>query len=314
MLDIYWLNITFFSSIELSTLQAHLLKFHEEISPKKQEFNRKQLPQEDDEENKFLSICISVAFYFLKICVFLIGPALFPAVIYCIEGSSQLFWQVTAVSCIITLLLGMMVVTMICISAEKVQSRIKEMLKVIRNNLYNITPLRHLWDILTSDFMKMNIHKILYPVVLMFITGIVAYLTYTRQMWISFYASLVTSGFITGILSTILCDFLESPELLPFHSPCKIKMAVITPTPDVKRELVFKSRKDQILTPVSRFSETNETSRTGGSHVAAQNVTSALPNYSSSICHGEKNQSSNGYQLPINFSNFFRMFQSGWYT
>lgn len=313
MLDIYWLKVTFFfSSIELSTLQAHLLKFHEEISPKKQEFNKKQLPQED-EENKFLFICTSVAFYFLKICVLLIGPALCPAIVYYIEGCSQLFWQVTAVSCIVTLILGMMVVTTICISAEKVQSRIKEALNVIRNNLYNIKPLRHLWDILTSDFMQMNIHKVLYPVVLMFITGIVAYLTYIRQMWISFYASLVISGFITGILSTILCDFLASPELLPFHSPCKIKMAVITPTPNVKRELVFKSRKDKILTPVSRFSETNETPKTGSSHLTAQNVTSALPNYSSSISHGEKNKSSNGYQLPINFSNFFRMLQSGWY-
>lgn len=285
------------------------MKFHEEISPKKQEFNIKQLPQED-EENKFLSICISVAFYFLKICVFLIGPALFPAIIYCIEGRSQLFWQVTAVSCIITLLLGMMIVTIICINAEKVQNRIKEVLKVIRNNLYNIKPLRHLWDVLTSDFMKMNIHKVLYPVVLMFIAGIIAYATYTRQIWLGFYASLVTAGFVTGILSTILCDFLASPELLPFHSPCKIKMAVITPTPKVKRELVFKSEKDQILTPVSRFSEPNLTPRVGSSHVRAQNVTSVLPNYSASICHGEKNESSNGYQLPINFSNFFRMLQS----
>lgn len=277
-----------------------MAKFQQEISPVKVRSQQNKLTPDD---STFLSICICIAFSCLKVVVCLTGPTLFPAIIYCIEGNSQLFWQVTAVSCTISLLLVMMTITILCISLKKVQDKIREIFYTL-----NIAQgLQVLYETLTSNFIKKGSFRLLYTLTLVFICALVSYISYTKKVWIVFYTSLVIIGFVLGILTSVLNDIFKSSELLPYHSPCKMKMALTAPSPE-DEEFEFKYYRSDLKLP----SSLTISDIVGSPHFKIKNVSSTLPHYASSINHQKTGNmlTKSVNQLPINFSNFFRKLQS----
>lgn len=286
-------------------LQAEMLKFHKEISPVKKQERQTSL-ESQTEESKFVSTCIFILFVFLKILVCLVGLTACPAIVYCIEGSSNLFWQVAVISSIITLLLATMVVTLMCMKIKTVQRKVSEMLQSLKTLCSKCGPFRVFWDVLNSDFLKRNVHKVIYPTMLLFTSTLMSYIAYKIDNRILFYASLVLIGFISGIITTIMRDILRHPELLPYHSPCKIKMEYASPSSSVKKELEFEAHGDQDLTTTFHLLTPNTVlQRENPDSAQSSTATSVLPTYSSSIDHEEMGRTKL-YHLPFDFGKFFR--------
>lgn len=291
---------------KLNVLQAEMLNFHERISPAKSQRNQNEpaLMLTYQEENRVLNTCISVLLAVLKISVCITGPTLFPTIVYCIEGSSQLFWHATVVSGIVAVLLTMMVASMLCTSVKRVQKGFDELLNSLGNILGRVAVLRYVYNATTSDFARRNANKVLYPLVVLFSTSLVTLVAYVKHWHFIFYGSLMLISFVSGVLSTVLVNLLKSPEMIPFHSPCKVQSIITTPSPHAKRELNYSSfKKPQDDSSSAQFS-TPSLSDTNYEYIETKSITAFLPNISPNI-YQETLETTSYLQLPFNLS-FFR--------
>ncbi|XP_035219551.1 uncharacterized protein LOC118192657 [Stegodyphus dumicola] len=220
---------------KINTLQTEMLEFSKRISPAKNEEERRvkddSCVQPDESKSKLCQSTLSI----FKILICTTGSLLFPTAVYYIEGKTILFWQATAISCLIIFLLIFMLFSAIHCQVD----RLKIYMKALLNTKSSITK-EQIFSIIVKvkqiEFCNNLTSNIVYIILLLGIIMFSSITAYKIDLLFIFYASLIIIGFIIGILTTKVQN--SCTNELPLHSS-GIKLQVTKASPTAKRELKF---------------------------------------------------------------------------